>query len=172
MDYLVFSAVAHFTLLMFNFSYDIACQWHKKLWTHMSRMPERLQLNHDTKIVQFFIPKFHLRVHIQKCQTAFLFNFSCRVGRTCYGCLLREYFFSPMSILLSYVSFRTLPISGGPVCLLSWSPVFLSCALSSGHPYPCSSSAFRFLNGVGSSIDYHLVHRLFVIPVDSLCSPR
>ena len=82
MDYLVFSAVTHFVLLMFNFSYDIACQWHKKLWTRMSRMPERLQLNHDVKIVRFFVPKFHLRAHIQKCQTAFSFNFSRGVGRT------------------------------------------------------------------------------------------
>lgn len=82
MDYLVFSAITHFALIMFNFSYDIACQWHKKLWSRMSGMPEHLQLNHETKIVRFFIPKFHLRAHIQKCQTAFSFNFTCGVGRT------------------------------------------------------------------------------------------
>ncbi|KAH0834637.1 hypothetical protein J3R83DRAFT_10145 [Lanmaoa asiatica] len=82
MDYLVFSAVAHFALIMFNFSYDIACQWHKKLWTRMAAIPEHLQLNHNSKVVCFFVPKFHLRAHIQSCQTAFSSNFTRWVGRT------------------------------------------------------------------------------------------
>lgn len=82
MDYLVFSAIAHFPLARFNFSYDIACQWHKKLWSRMSTMPERLQLDHDAKVVRFFVPKFHLKAHVQSCQTAFSFNFTRWVGRT------------------------------------------------------------------------------------------
>ena len=82
----------------------------------------------------------------------------------CYDCLLRGYFFSSMLLLLSYVSFRTLPIPGGPVCLLSWSPVLFSHALSSGHPYPCSCLTFLLLSGVGSLIDWSYVHRL--------CDPR
>lgn len=82
MDYLVFSAVAHFALLMFNFSYDIACQWHKKLWSRMSTMPERIRMNPESSTVRFFVPKFHLKAHVQTCQTAFSFNFTRWVGRT------------------------------------------------------------------------------------------
>ncbi|KAG9308757.1 hypothetical protein JVU11DRAFT_11545 [Chiua virens] len=67
MDYIVFSAVSHFGLRMYNFSYDIACQWHKKLWNCMSDLPEHLQLNHTDKVA---------------CQTRFSFNFSRWVGRT------------------------------------------------------------------------------------------
>ena len=94
------------------------------------------------------------------------------MGRTCYDCLLRGYLFSLMSILPSYVSLRTLPIPGGPVRFLSWSPVLFSCALSSGCPYPCSSFTFRFLSGVGSIFDRHLIHHPFVIPADSSISSR
>ncbi|KAG6370267.1 hypothetical protein JVT61DRAFT_12215 [Boletus reticuloceps] len=81
-DYLVFSTITQFALIMFNFSYNIACQWHKKIWVRMSGMPECLRLDHDMKIVRFFVPKFHIRAHIQKCQTAFSFNFTHGVGRT------------------------------------------------------------------------------------------
>ena len=82
MDYIVFSAVSHFGLCMYNFSYDIACQWHKKLWTHMLNVPECLQLNYTDKIVCFFVPKLHLKVHVQTCQTRFSFNFTRWVGCT------------------------------------------------------------------------------------------
>jgi predicted metal-binding protein len=67
---------------MYNFSYDIACQWHKKLWSRMLNLPECLQLNHADKIVRFFVPKFHLKVHVQTCQTQFSFNFTHWVGCT------------------------------------------------------------------------------------------
>jgi hypothetical protein len=82
MDYIVFSAISHFRLRMYNFSCDIACQWHKKLWSHMLNLPECLQLNHADKIVHFFVPKFHLKVHVQTCQTQFSFNFTHWIGRT------------------------------------------------------------------------------------------
>ncbi|KAG1818400.1 hypothetical protein EV424DRAFT_1472735 [Suillus variegatus] len=39
MDYLVFSVLVSFGLAVFNLSYDIACQWHKKLWSHNTTMP-------------------------------------------------------------------------------------------------------------------------------------
>ncbi|KAH0828706.1 hypothetical protein J3R83DRAFT_3108 [Lanmaoa asiatica] len=82
MDYLVFSAMAHFALAMYNFSYDIACQWHKKLWSHVSTMPEQIRMNPKSKIIWFFVPKFHLKAHVQSCQTMFSFNFSRWVGQT------------------------------------------------------------------------------------------
>ncbi|KIJ21125.1 hypothetical protein PAXINDRAFT_160454 [Paxillus involutus ATCC 200175] len=45
-------------------------------------LPDRLHLDGHDKLVQFFIPKFHLKAHIQECQTAFSFNFSRGVRRT------------------------------------------------------------------------------------------
>lgn len=82
MDYLVFSVLVNFGLAAFNLSYDIACQWHKKLWSRNSTMPQRLQFNCENKTIRYFVPKFHLKAHIQSCQTAFSFNFSKGVGRT------------------------------------------------------------------------------------------
>ena len=71
-----------------------------------------------------------------------------------------------MLLLPSYVPVRTLPIPGGPVCILPWSPELLSRALPSGRPYPCSSPTFRLLNGVGSHL---LISLLLALP---LCDPR
>ena len=68
---------------------------------------------------------------------------------TCYDRLLGWYFFYSLLCLSSYVSLRSLPISGGPVCILTWSPALLSCALFSGHSHPCSPPTFPFLSGVG-----------------------
>lgn len=82
MDYIVFSAIAHLPLLMLNFSYDIACQWHKKIWGRMHNLPDHIQLDRDGKVVRFFVPKFHLKAHVQSCQTTFSFNFNRWVGRT------------------------------------------------------------------------------------------
>ncbi|KAG1851623.1 hypothetical protein DFJ58DRAFT_716681 [Suillus subalutaceus] len=36
MDYLVFSVMVGFAVVVFNLSYDITCQWHKKLWPRMA----------------------------------------------------------------------------------------------------------------------------------------
>ncbi|KAG1836417.1 hypothetical protein F4604DRAFT_1886055 [Suillus subluteus] len=73
MDYLFFSALL---------SYDIACQWHKKLWHRMSAFPISMHLSHAVKTISFFVPKFHLPAHIEQCQTSFSFNFKNGVGRT------------------------------------------------------------------------------------------
>ncbi|KAG1845839.1 hypothetical protein F4604DRAFT_1884248 [Suillus subluteus] len=75
MDYLFFSTLRGTQLEMLNVSYDIACQWHKKLWA-------RMNLDYLSKVIRFFVPKFHLPVHVAKCQTIFSFNFTRFVGRT------------------------------------------------------------------------------------------
>ncbi|KAG2031785.1 hypothetical protein BDR03DRAFT_936229 [Suillus americanus] len=74
MDYLVFSALLAFTVTMINISYDIACQWHKKLWTRMEGMPSRLHIPHHSMT-------FHLKAHIDECQRNFSFNWTKHVGR-------------------------------------------------------------------------------------------
>ncbi|KAJ8581383.1 hypothetical protein M405DRAFT_854827 [Rhizopogon salebrosus TDB-379] len=67
MDYLFFSTLRHSTIDTLNISYDIACQWHKKLWDRMRAFPSSMQLNHTAKTTSFFVPKFHLPAHIEKC---------------------------------------------------------------------------------------------------------
>ncbi|KAG2358630.1 hypothetical protein BDR07DRAFT_1452640 [Suillus spraguei] len=79
MDYIVFSALSAFpSTPIVNFSYDIACQWHKKLWQRVLALPSQLQPNHMHTAFNFFVPKFH----IATCQTNFSFNWTPGVGRT------------------------------------------------------------------------------------------
>ncbi|KIK34193.1 hypothetical protein CY34DRAFT_98438 [Suillus luteus UH-Slu-Lm8-n1] len=82
MDYLFLSTLRHAVLDTLNVSYNIACQWHKNLWHHMSAFPLSMQLSQAVKTVSFFVPKFHLPTHIEQCQTSFSFNFKSGVGRT------------------------------------------------------------------------------------------
>ncbi|KAG2746300.1 hypothetical protein P692DRAFT_201840978 [Suillus brevipes Sb2] len=69
-------------LVVFNISYDIACQWSKHLWTRMSRYPSTLHFSPGGKMITFLIPKFHLPAHIPACQTTFSFNLIKGMART------------------------------------------------------------------------------------------
>jgi hypothetical protein len=82
MDYLFFSTLRGTPLQMLNVSYDIACQWHKHIWARMKSFPHSYALDYVTKVIRFFVPKFHLPAHVAKCQTVFSFNFTRFVGRT------------------------------------------------------------------------------------------
>ncbi|KAG1789918.1 hypothetical protein EV424DRAFT_1549952 [Suillus variegatus] len=82
MDYLFFSTLRNNSLKILNVSYDIACQWHKHIWSRMESLPQSHHLNHASKIIHFFVPKFHLPAHVAKCQSLFSFNFTRFVGRT------------------------------------------------------------------------------------------
>ncbi|KAG2096706.1 uncharacterized protein F5147DRAFT_747542 [Suillus discolor] len=70
------------TLQVINISYDIACQWSKKLWTRMSAFPQQYHLDHNSKTITFLVPKFHLPAHVLSCQTTYSFNFIKGVRRT------------------------------------------------------------------------------------------
>ncbi|KAG2144653.1 uncharacterized protein EDB93DRAFT_1241226 [Suillus bovinus] len=83
MDYLVFSALSNFSALRrINISYNVACQWHKKVWSRVPTLPSHLHFNREDKDIKFFVPKFHLAAHIELCQTEFSFNWTPGVGRT------------------------------------------------------------------------------------------
>ncbi|KAG2341292.1 hypothetical protein BDR05DRAFT_977042 [Suillus weaverae] len=83
MDYIVFSALSAFpSTSIVNFSYDIACQWHKKLWQRVLALPSQLQPNHMHTAFNFFVPKFHIAAHITTCQTNFSFNWTPGVSQT------------------------------------------------------------------------------------------
>ncbi|KAG2106954.1 uncharacterized protein F5147DRAFT_746092 [Suillus discolor] len=80
MDYIMFSALLTFTASIVNISYDIACQWHKKLWTRMETIPKRLHPPCDSIIIRYFVPKFHIQAHVNKCCTNFSFNCTREMG--------------------------------------------------------------------------------------------
>ncbi|KAF9504389.1 hypothetical protein BS47DRAFT_1374397 [Hydnum rufescens UP504] len=72
-DYVVFLSLQSFSALNFIiFSYDIACQWFKKLWVRHTTLPEHLQLDHTSKRTRFVIPKFHMRAHNQHANWAIM----------------------------------------------------------------------------------------------------
>ncbi|KAJ7790387.1 hypothetical protein B0H14DRAFT_2626044 [Mycena olivaceomarginata] len=73
MDYLYFMSLLGTLLLHFFVSYDIACQWYKNLWGHMTIFPAEAQLGRVKKFV-FLVPKFHLPMHIEECNINFSFN--------------------------------------------------------------------------------------------------
>jgi len=79
----VFSSLKYFAVLTFIiFSYDIVCQWFKKLWARHSTLPEGLQFDRTSKAIRYVIPKFHLQAHNKKCHTTFSLNFLPGSGRT------------------------------------------------------------------------------------------
>ena len=80
MDYAFVSALCHSGAIVLKVSYDIACQWHKKLHQRMDKMPSRLQLNLHDREVTFLVPKFHLPAHVTSCQWLFSFNWTKGVG--------------------------------------------------------------------------------------------
>ncbi|KAI6017041.1 hypothetical protein EDC04DRAFT_2870152 [Pisolithus marmoratus] len=82
MDYAFFSAMQHSSCKVLNVSYDIACQWHKNLWTQMSALPPSMHLEHTAMYIRFFVPKFHLPAHISKCHMLYSFNFLPGIGCT------------------------------------------------------------------------------------------
>jgi len=82
MDYAFASAIQHTDATVLKVSYDIACQWHKKLSQRMNKMPPSLQLNLRDQDVTFLVPKFHLPAHVASCQWSFSFNWTKGVGRT------------------------------------------------------------------------------------------
>ncbi|RDX40229.1 hypothetical protein OH76DRAFT_1366517, partial [Lentinus brumalis] len=83
MDYLVFSTILGVVLLLL-ISYDIACQWHKKLAKRAREdLPPHIRREIEDLQIRFAIPKKHIRVHGPN-HSRFSFNFLRWVGRT-YG---------------------------------------------------------------------------------------
>ena len=59
MDYAFASALRHSSATVLKVSYDIACQWHKKLHQRVDKMPPHLRLNLHDRDITFLVPKFH-----------------------------------------------------------------------------------------------------------------
>ncbi|KAG1803227.1 uncharacterized protein BJ212DRAFT_1487093 [Suillus subaureus] len=83
MDYIVFLALSAFASTpIVNFSYDVTCQWHKRLWQRVSALPVQLQPNRMHMAFNLFVPKFHIAAHIASCQITFSFNWTPGVSQT------------------------------------------------------------------------------------------
>ncbi|KAG2051169.1 hypothetical protein BDR06DRAFT_983690 [Suillus hirtellus] len=74
MNYLFFSTLRNNSLKILN--------WHKHIWSCMVSLPQSHHLDYVSKIIHFFILKFHLPAHVTKCQSIFLFNFTRFIGWT------------------------------------------------------------------------------------------
>ncbi|KAK7436280.1 hypothetical protein VKT23_019244 [Stygiomarasmius scandens] len=82
-DYVVGSFLRHISiLLILVLSYDIACQWCKKLVKRLKNLPPLVRLNLLLRIVKFVIPKLHILGHLIKCQEKFSLSYTSEVGQT------------------------------------------------------------------------------------------
>lgn len=82
MDYMFLSSLQNHTLLEVVASYDIACQWTRRLFERMARYGWKITYDERDVTYLFLIPKFHLPAHQESCQTSFSFNLLPKVGRT------------------------------------------------------------------------------------------
>lgn len=80
MDFIVFSSFKASNITNLTISYDIACQFHKKLWQRHEHLPEALRVDRRKTKIKFAIPKFHLPAHHTACHTKFAFNFMFGAG--------------------------------------------------------------------------------------------
>jgi hypothetical protein len=82
MDFIIFSSLKGRMVNHIRISYDIACQWSKKLPARMQDFPESIRSDPAIKFT-FGIPKFHLTGHGPDCQAEYSFNYLPGSGRTC-----------------------------------------------------------------------------------------
>ncbi|KAK7022540.1 hypothetical protein R3P38DRAFT_3539761 [Favolaschia claudopus] len=83
MDFMFFTSIHGSPLLRFVVSYDIACQWHIKIWDRMLEYKDTtLTVDGRDKFFTFLVPKFHLPAHIEECNLKFSFNLTRDVGQT------------------------------------------------------------------------------------------
>lgn len=82
MDYAVCSTLRLNTPEDIVLSYDIVCQWRKKLAERILLYPTWLRPPQNPASIIYLIPKFHLPAHISLCRFLFSFNWTPRVART------------------------------------------------------------------------------------------
>ncbi|KAJ7037089.1 hypothetical protein C8F04DRAFT_1180815 [Mycena alexandri] len=82
MDYMFFKSITGTELQRFYVSYDIACQWHKNIWSRMEDYAPEIHYLPEGKFMSFLVPKFHLPAHIEACNLRFSFNLTRNVGQT------------------------------------------------------------------------------------------
>ncbi|KAJ7763861.1 hypothetical protein B0H16DRAFT_1311029 [Mycena metata] len=63
-------------------SYDIICQWFKKLFERLVKMPSPVRFAVVAALMRFVIPKMHIHSHTLACQVLFSLNFLLGAGQT------------------------------------------------------------------------------------------
>ncbi|KAK7057356.1 CxC2 domain-containing protein [Favolaschia claudopus] len=63
-------------------SYDIVCQWFKKLAERLKHLPPLVRIHIIMEIYRFVIPKMHIHAHLLLCQLKFSLNYTPGAGQT------------------------------------------------------------------------------------------
>jgi Kyakuja-Dileera-Zisupton transposase len=82
MDFSLLSSIRSFPNLLVTVSYDIMCQYSKKLYQRIAAYPQILHTLTPFPRYQLLVPKFHLAAHKQDCVWSFSYNYAIGVGRT------------------------------------------------------------------------------------------
>ena len=76
MDFIFFSAILGTFLLALTISYDICCQWSRKLTKRMPQLPPFMQISQNRlRSAKLVLPKFHIYNHGIKCIINYSLNF-------------------------------------------------------------------------------------------------
>lgn len=74
MDYIFLASIMGMALTYLSISYDIACQWSKNLSKRVQDFPSDMQSAFLCASIRYFVPKFHLTAHGDKCQGTYSLN--------------------------------------------------------------------------------------------------
>ncbi|KAF7293735.1 CxC2 domain-containing protein [Mycena chlorophos] len=83
MDYIFASMLRHIhQMLRKVVSYDIVCQWYKKIFERIKGLPVFLKVVLLRRFVRFVVPKLHILAHIAACRNKFDLNLVPGSGQT------------------------------------------------------------------------------------------
>lgn len=83
MDFITFFGLIGSVIMYFLFSYDIVCQWSRKLPSRMKQLPECMQLTAEQlKNSTYVVPKLHIWGHGTSCHLKYSLNFLKWSART------------------------------------------------------------------------------------------
>ncbi|KAK7022765.1 hypothetical protein VNI00_016968 [Paramarasmius palmivorus] len=82
-DYAVGASQRHSDEFLFRIlSYDIACQYHKRFFERMNRLPMAARMGIHMDRWKFAVPKLHIQGHERSCQENFALHFILGAGQT------------------------------------------------------------------------------------------
>jgi hypothetical protein len=83
MDYVLASVLRHHDpQLPKIFSYDIVCQWWKRLMERLAELPELVRCSLILPLIAFVIPKLHIHAHTILCHILYSLNLIPGSGQT------------------------------------------------------------------------------------------
>ncbi|KAF7313769.1 CxC2 domain-containing protein [Mycena chlorophos] len=83
MDYLFASALRHLhRLLRLLASYDIVCQWSKRIFERLAALPHLIRIVLVRQFIRFVVPKLHILGHTDECRKKYNLNYVPGSGQT------------------------------------------------------------------------------------------